>query len=125
MILTDEILNKGKSSNNGWNLLQLECFGCVPLRKGWRERIIGKDFPESKINKFLELKDVHFKKALKNNEYIPRDVEKKINGFVVYNQQQLVNILYEYEKDRQMYLHNFPTQQEALEYWVNEKFEYL
>lgn len=61
MILTPQIFEQGKSSNNGWNNKQLALFGIVkPFKRGWRRRIIGQDFPEETIQKFLELKDFHF-----------------------------------------------------------------
>lgn len=68
MILTEEIFEKGKSSNNGWNIKQLRVFGIQTWKKGWKRSLIGKDFPEESINMFLALKDTHFKnpEAIKN-----------------------------------------------------------
>lgn len=61
MKLTREILEKGKSSNGMWSKKQLECFGLdfFKLKKGWKQRIIGKEFSFDTIQKFLSLRDVH------------------------------------------------------------------
>ena len=60
MRLTEEILESGISRNGSWSNKQLKLFGVkVPLRSGWKDRIVGRFFPESTINKFLELKDAH------------------------------------------------------------------
>lgn len=79
MILTYELFQKGKSSNNGWNNQQLKALGISNPTKGWAKKIIGKDLPEESINKFLELKDCHFRN--KNKDYIERKKIKNIfNG---------------------------------------------
>lgn len=63
MILTKEIFNSGRSSNNGFNSKQIKCLGVTyPLRGGWMSEIIGKDFPEEAIRLFLDMKDAHFSK---------------------------------------------------------------
>jgi tRNA A22 N-methylase len=59
MILTEQILIKGKSSNGGWSMAQLSYLGIEILKKGWMQTIIGCDFPEENIRMFLELKDQH------------------------------------------------------------------
>ena len=63
MILTEEILQKGKSSNGGWSTQQLRALGIKNffLEKGWKRRITGKDFPESDIKMFLSLRNAHLK----------------------------------------------------------------
>lgn len=71
MILTKEIFEKGKSSNGGWNKLQMEALG-IEQTKGWAQRIIGQDFPRESLLKFVELKDYHFKN--KN----PQNLKKKV-----------------------------------------------
>ena len=59
MILTKEIFKTGISSNNGYNLKQLQILGYERWTKGWAKNVIGKDFPEETINIFLQLKDTH------------------------------------------------------------------
>lgn len=58
---TKDILNQGKSSNNGWNKKQLEALGVTKLKKGWVNILLGKSFKEEQIKQFLELKDYHFR----------------------------------------------------------------
>ena len=60
MILTKEIFEKGKSSNGGYNDLQIKELGIVNKTKGWVRLIIGKDIPQENINRFLALKNAHF-----------------------------------------------------------------
>lgn len=60
MILTFDILEQGKSSNGGWSAAQLRLFGLkYPLKHGWKRQIVGKDFPDANIEKFLDLRDQH------------------------------------------------------------------
>ena len=60
MQLTEEILEQGISRNGGWSNAQLRVLGVkIPLRSGWKKRIIGKFFEEIEIKRFLELKDAH------------------------------------------------------------------
>lgn len=61
MILTKELFEQGKSSNGGWNKLQLNKLGVPDFVKGWARTIIGKDFSPEAIKEFLDLKDYHFK----------------------------------------------------------------
>lgn len=84
MILTKEIFELGKSSNNGYNTQQLRVLGLVGFESRWKRKVIGKDFPEDVINRFLELKDAHFKnqKAIKDRnkkDFIdcPSDLSRK------------------------------------------------
>lgn len=67
MILTNEIFEKGKSINNGWNMEQMSLLGIKTLTKGWKKVIIGKDFPEETIKRFLELKDNHLSEKKKKS----------------------------------------------------------
>jgi hypothetical protein len=60
-IVTKEIFDKGKSDNGGWNYDQIRLFNeTTPLLKGWKERIIGSEFSDEVISKFLALKNKHF-----------------------------------------------------------------
>ncbi len=62
IILTDEILEKGKSKNGAWSMDQLNQLGVFELKKGWKKRIIGQNFKQESIKKFLDLKDKHLDK---------------------------------------------------------------
>jgi len=79
MILTKEIFELGKSSNNGWNLTQIRLFGVDKLYKGWQMDLTGKDFPESIIKEFIELKDLHFKKRIEKGGLVKMKVAIKMN----------------------------------------------
>lgn len=59
MIVTNEILEKGKSNNNGWSLAQLRLFRVYEMKNGWKSLIIGKDFPEDTVNEFYEIRNAH------------------------------------------------------------------
>lgn len=65
MKITEEILNRGKSSNNGWNLDQLRVLGLHGFQKGWKKSLIGKEISEEQLSKFINLKDTHFRNPLK------------------------------------------------------------
>lgn len=66
MIITEQILEQGKSSKGAWSKKQLQVLG-VPitkefkLEKGWKKRLIGSNVPKGKIYSFLALKDRHLK----------------------------------------------------------------
>lgn len=68
MIITHEIIEAGKSSNNGWNGKQVRLLGEDMTKKGWLRRLIGKEFPEEVVNQFLALKDVHLKPGFINKK---------------------------------------------------------
>lgn len=59
MIITDEIIEKGKSINGGWNKKQLEVIGVTSMTKGWKKRIIGKHISSERVAEYLRLKDSH------------------------------------------------------------------
>lgn len=63
MIFTQDILEKGKSSNGAWSARQLRLLGLDfnALETGWAKRLIGTDIPQSVIEAFLSLKDAHLK----------------------------------------------------------------
>ncbi len=62
MILTKEIFEQGKSKNGSWSDDQIKCFGVERKNnQGWKDQIIGKDFPPETIETFLALKDQHLK----------------------------------------------------------------
>jgi hypothetical protein len=62
MKFTKYIWEKGRSSNGGWNNLQIKVLGIEKLYKGWLNDLDGKEFSEETLEKFIELKDYHFKK---------------------------------------------------------------
>ena len=62
MILTNELFEKGMSSNGAWSGKQLALFGVtIKLNKGWKKTIIGQDWPKETIKEFINLKDKHLK----------------------------------------------------------------
>lgn len=66
MILTEKILNSGMSRNGSWNKKQLTLFGLVynshnTPEMGWKQEIIGHNFDDTIIQRFLALKDNHLK----------------------------------------------------------------
>ena len=72
MIVTEDILSQGQSVNGAWSREQLltllpwterdgSCFG---IKAGWRKRIVGKQVPKERIEKFLALTNAHIKKEL-------------------------------------------------------------
>jgi len=65
VILTLELLNRGKSLRGGWSNLQFETLGVKEFKKGWRRKLLGSDIPEETIKKFIDLKDAHFKPGRK------------------------------------------------------------
>lgn len=81
MIITNEIIDKGKSIHGGWGNDQFRALGINDFAiKGWKKELIGKDVPSEWVEMFLELKDKHLQKAKKKTKngsgYI--EVEKKI-----------------------------------------------
>ena len=63
MIITNELIEEGKSSKGGWNNEQFKCLGELKFAvKGWKKRVIGTEVSKDAIKRFLELKDLHIKK---------------------------------------------------------------
>gem|GEM_PF-6261725 len=62
IILTEEILDKGKSRNGAWSKAQLKLFGIIEMKKGWKKKIVGLPFSSHIIHRFLNLKDKHLEK---------------------------------------------------------------
>ena len=57
VIVTNEIIEAGKSEIGGWNRRQVEAIGMKwPLTQGWKFRIIGTTVERSKVAAFLSLK---------------------------------------------------------------------
>jgi len=67
IILTDHIIEKAKSSSGGWSRQQLkligvstgEEIGIFKPAKNWQQTVIGKEYPNDVIQKFVQLKDQH------------------------------------------------------------------
>lgn len=56
-IITEALLEKGKSSKGGWNKHQFKCLGIEwPPKTGWKDRIIGKEITIEKANEFIRKK---------------------------------------------------------------------
>lgn len=52
-IMTDEMLEGAKTASGAWTSAQLKLIGVEwPPRKGWRQWVIGKDYPEETIDRF-------------------------------------------------------------------------
>lgn len=81
MIFTEEILEQGKSINGGWNTEQLTCLGETFL-KGWRRRLLGRDYPEETIKNFIDLKNSHKPKVKKKATVSKTERVQKINTTV-------------------------------------------
>jgi hypothetical protein len=71
MILTKNILKRGKSINGGWSVEQMNLLFKCKFKgrkfKGWLDRLIGKDIPDDVINKFISLKDEHIPRQEESN----------------------------------------------------------
>ena len=64
MLLTEQILEEGKSSKGAWNKKQLLALGVevdkeFRLKKGWKTQIIGSQISEQQIKRFLDLRNAH------------------------------------------------------------------
>jgi len=83
MIITDEIIEQGKSRNGGWSDKQWRLLGIINHYKikGWKKRLIGKTFSEETIKKFLELKDKHIKSGTKKK----KNHKRNRSGYILVN----------------------------------------
>lgn len=59
MRFTKEHLEAAKSTNGGWSLGQLRCLGLKKFSRGWAKKLLGRDFSDESIRRFIELKDAH------------------------------------------------------------------
>lgn len=77
MIVTEEIFNQGMSSKNGHSDEQIRCFGVERKNnQGWKDEIIGKDFPPETIDLFISLKDKHLKTIQLKDDEIDRNYQQ-------------------------------------------------
>lgn len=52
-IMTDEMLDDAKTAGGAWTRAQLSVIGVEwPPRRGWRQWVVGKDYPEETIARF-------------------------------------------------------------------------
>jgi len=84
MILSKEIIEKGKSERGGWNRYQLGLLGIPwPPVRGWQGTIIGRDFPEQAIRNFLHSRSGGSAKPLRKSAAprasLPKDVQQAIS----------------------------------------------
>ena len=67
-IITEELIELGKSDRGGWSYKQFELLGLsYPPRSGWKTEITGKEISEETALLFVSLKNKHFKKQLSEN----------------------------------------------------------
>jgi hypothetical protein len=60
VIVTQELLDAGKSVRGQWNHEQLGALGVpLPLRSGWRMKLLGRRVSRDDAIRFLTLKDAH------------------------------------------------------------------
>lgn len=97
MKITREFIEKGKSANNGWNNRQWAALGVTVFKRGWAKALIGKDITEEMAKQFIELKDEHFKKKIKNGANVNNRIRLKLGelkfapviGKIPYSEQYL------------------------------------
>ena len=61
IIITESILEQGKSKNGGWSRHQIGILGENQDKKGWRKRLIGKRVRQSQVTNFINYKNAHLK----------------------------------------------------------------
>lgn len=76
MILTKDLIEKGKSVNNGWSTAQMKALGVTVFKKGWFKNLIGSNISQSAYDEFIALKDKHIsekskRKKEQKNDFIP------------------------------------------------------
>lgn len=68
MIVTYELIEKGKSSRGGWSNKQFRALGIKSFQKGWMGRLVGTEVTEDQAELFLRLKDIHVKNKKKRRK---------------------------------------------------------
>lgn len=64
IVITESLLNAGKSINGSWSQEQLQWLGVPwPLASGWRRRLIGTEVTQANYEEFLGLKNKHIKRS--------------------------------------------------------------
>lgn len=75
--LTETMLEKGKDSSGKWTDDQIRLFNESLKNKGWKDRIVGKEYPITIINQFLNLRD---DENLKNARKVVRVPTSRVNA---------------------------------------------
>jgi len=79
MILTKDILNLGRSNNGGFGSKQLKLLGVEwPPPNGWVNEVVGKEYDEEVVEKFVALKNKHFKRYIPKPPYIDKRLDYAI-----------------------------------------------
>jgi len=77
-IITQAILEQGRSSNGAFSRKQIKCFN---VGKHVQKGLVGRDVPDDKIEKFISLKNKHIKKVVSKEQkvfkFIPQYPEIK------------------------------------------------
>lgn len=68
--LTEKLLTKGLSTNNGFSKKQIRMLGEDMSRKGWRNRLLKKIVSETDYDKFLNVRNEHLDKNKKKDNHI-------------------------------------------------------
>ena len=76
IMLTQRILNQGRSDKGNFNKEQLITFGITERSKRWEYKILGHYYPEEDIKRFICLKNAHIKKSY--------NIPIKITGITVF-----------------------------------------
>lgn len=88
IILTKELFFTGKSRNGGWGNKQIAALGEeIPLVKGWRKRLIGKECDPVAVKRFLFLKNKHLDEAEFENRKRYFDSIMVVNQDLSFNEQ--------------------------------------
>ena len=79
MILTKEILDEGRSNNGGFGSKQLKLLGVEwPPPTGWANNVIGQEYEQEILEKFVDLKNKHFKKYYPKPPYVDKRLDYAI-----------------------------------------------
>lgn len=88
MILTDYMINNGKTDNGGYTRSQLIILGALDqdtplceIKKGWKKRLVGKEISQEQYSAFIKAKNVISKKGkfLNRKKTEPVLLPQKIN----------------------------------------------
>ena len=94
MLLTEKILEDGKSKFGAWNQIQMQTLGLSwPLQHGWKRKVIGKDLPEAAISRFLALKNAHLKPGQQPK---PKKKRKEPKWYRAWKEKQRLNAEMDY-----------------------------
>jgi hypothetical protein len=113
VVITNDILERGCSSNGGWSNRQMALLGINRNRNsGWKKTLIGSKVSAKNVRQFLSLKNAHLEKRVKNR-FAGRDYnqtnETTIKALAILKQfgglqqfhnlcQQEVDLIYDYAR---------------------------